>query len=697
MSRSALVLGLMLAIQDARAQKAVSVPPGIVTQAPLDARSDIAFHAQLSPREVHVGEQANYQVGVFIAEDVKARLRRNPEFVPPELRAMLGYELASRGTYPRTAGSRRYEVHVFQRAIFPLLAGRHVIAPARLNYSLQLSTSIFSREESHTLRSESLTVIVRDVPSVARPADFSGAVGRIELVRRIDLARLRVGEPFVLTLTARGEGNIALLPRPALSLPWAQIVDGPERVELDTTGTRVRGVKDFDYIITPIHHGQHLLSTITYSYFDPIARRFQVATIDGITLGVSPGALIAGGASAAERAASLSIRRRYSGPAGPPVTSRAGYWLALAAAPIPAAVALVRRPRRRAPAASLARLRALALARSTDAAALRRTFSGALAQRLGLAAVTLADRARLVRALRRRGVTRETAAAAASVLLALDAAVFDAHGQPLEPDIAARAAALFAAVDREATRGVSALGKAVATGGALSMLLLPAAWALAGASDHAEQREFARGVALYDAAAYPSAQRVFHALAIRQPRAADAWANAGASAWQARDTAMAAVAWQRALRLKPRDGETRERLRAIPAFRDGWRGDVPPVSLTAVAWLGAVAWLALWTAGPLGGPRAVAGRWLAGSLAALTLLIGLHLSEVSHGRRVAVIKNAERLRGAPALGAEPAQEVMPGEVVRVASARGPWSHVRLPDGRAGWLPAEGIVSLERHE
>ena len=56
----------------------------------------------------------------------------------------------------RVIDGRRYEVHVFQRALFPLTSGRYEIPAARLNYSLPLSASFFSREESHQLRSETV-------------------------------------------------------------------------------------------------------------------------------------------------------------------------------------------------------------------------------------------------------------------------------------------------------------------------------------------------------------------------------------------------------------------------------------------------------------------------------------------------------------------------------------------------------------
>ncbi len=124
------------------------------------------------PDTVWVGQQATYQVGVFLSDEIRGRLRRNPVFVPPELRSMLAYDLASLNSVPRYAGSRRYEVHVFQRALFPLTAGRHEIPPARLEYALPLSNSFFAREESHSARTQSLVVIAREPPMAGRPPGY---------------------------------------------------------------------------------------------------------------------------------------------------------------------------------------------------------------------------------------------------------------------------------------------------------------------------------------------------------------------------------------------------------------------------------------------------------------------------------------------------------------------------------------------
>src|SRR5215217_6712741 len=53
--------------------------PAIVARAPLDTTQGVAFHALAVPDTVWVGQQATYQVGVFLEDAIRLRLRRNPE------------------------------------------------------------------------------------------------------------------------------------------------------------------------------------------------------------------------------------------------------------------------------------------------------------------------------------------------------------------------------------------------------------------------------------------------------------------------------------------------------------------------------------------------------------------------------------------------------------------------------------------
>ena len=61
--------------------------PAVVQRARPDENT-ISFHAAAVPDTLSVGQQAIYQVAVFVPEEVRQRLRRNPEFIPPELRAI---------------------------------------------------------------------------------------------------------------------------------------------------------------------------------------------------------------------------------------------------------------------------------------------------------------------------------------------------------------------------------------------------------------------------------------------------------------------------------------------------------------------------------------------------------------------------------------------------------------------------------
>src|SRR5690606_10529544 len=110
-----------------------------------------------------------------------------------------------------------YEAHVFERAIFPLTAGTITIPAARLSYSLPISRSFFSREESFALRTEPVRLVALAPPDEGRPAGFTGAVGsNLVLQLTADAAGARVGDPLLVTGRIFGSGNVGLLPRPRL-------------------------------------------------------------------------------------------------------------------------------------------------------------------------------------------------------------------------------------------------------------------------------------------------------------------------------------------------------------------------------------------------------------------------------------------------------------------------------------------------
>ena len=265
--------------------------PDIVRRARI-AGDTVNFDALVLPDTVYVGQQTTYQVAAFFDEGVRARLRRNPEFFPPDIRAVLAYELPQQPLPPRReANGRCYEVPVYQRALFPLEPGALTLPSARLVYSMSRAYSFFSGEESRELRTPPRRITVLEPPADGRPDDFTGVVGDIALTTRIDTVALRVGDPIAVAVAVSGTGNVKLFPRPALPLAWGTAVPADERVVLDSSSRVVRGTKEFEWIVTPRREGMLELPAIRYPYFDPVARQYAVALSTPATLLVAPRAL----------------------------------------------------------------------------------------------------------------------------------------------------------------------------------------------------------------------------------------------------------------------------------------------------------------------------------------------------------------------------------------------------------------------
>lgn len=681
--------------------------PAVFTRAGIDTSSsfDLRLPKIAAAETVYVGEQATYEVAVFLNQPARERLRRNPTFYPPEMQAMLAYDLpAPPPAARRRAGSQCFDALVYRRALFPLVPGRIVIPPAQLIYNTGLSsTSLFSREESHELQTDSVTIVALDPPAEGRPQDFTGAVGALRVDARIDSARSRVGDGLLLTVRVEGTGNVKLFPRPTVRVPWAGLVPADERVRVDSGSTRIGGVKEFDWVLTPRIAGEFDLPPTRYSYFDPARQRYDVALAPATRVRIEPGALASADTGQVVGAGALSIRTRFSGRAWPPVHTRPEFWALIALAPLPAGIARYRRRmQHRGPAgiagAAATRAdpaRALDHARSDDPVTLRRLFVRALSQRLGCSAEAFTHPGALQHALRRSGVSEGVATRAELLLRDLDAAAYAPRRQ-LAPDAAERAAATVRSVSAEALARrelpfwvpLMVAAAALATAGAGAALAVDAATA-----------HFARGVSSYLRQEYDAARDAFAAAVEAAPAAPDAWVNYGTASWAVHDTAAAVLGWRQTLAIEPSADDARARLELVRWQGMDSPGWVPRIPRNAASGAFLALWLAAWTfawRAARARTRGVADRF-ALPLAACALLVAIAAVEVDTrvtGERLAVVRRAAPLVSHPALGMDRGPTVGLGEIVRVVGRRGVWTRVEAAGDRQGWLASGLLAHLE---
>jgi hypothetical protein len=676
--------------------------PIVVARARVDTSLDVKTSALTLPETVFVGQQANYEVAVFLNETVRERLRRNPTFFPPDMQSMLAYDLPVRADPPRRqVGSHCFDALVYQRALFPLMPGRFAIPPAQLVYSLPLSASFFAREETHELQTDSTVIIAVEPPANGRPSDYGGAVGNLHVAAKLDTVGSRVGDPMTLTVRVSGTGNVKLFPRPAVGLEWASVVKGDERVQVDTLTRKIAGAKEFDWVLTPKVAGELDLPPIKYTYFNPETRRYETTSTNPTHLRVAPGTLAS--ADTVKTEALLSLRTRYRGAPTPPLHEHPVFWLALALVPLPAVSLRARDRRARRPAkresgvASFVHLAKDGSA-SRDACAVRRVFTLALAERLGLSPESFTRSGALARALRRRGVSTEVALEAERFLRQLDEAAFSASGT-LAADSAARAKQLYQTVDSEALPSSSIGSGTIAS---LCLLLVGVGFATAHARETVAARQsFDAGVAAYTRHDFVAARDAFNATVQAEPTAPDGWANLGTASWALADTAHSVAAWQRALRVEPLASDVRERVELAHSLPITAAGYVPPLPESWVFDLAALLWLGAWgvAAYRAGTGRAEGDRELAvvACVAVAIAIGGFAMSDRLGGRHLAVVRTTIALRNEPDLGGETDATAIVGEVVRVNGQQGGWSRLVLDDGRDGWIETDALLSLDARE
>lgn len=707
--------------------------PSILQRVRVDPNRVVDFHAGVFPETLFVGQQATYQVAVLLDEVAGTRLPRNPEYLPPELRGMLAYELGGQQRFSFDANGKRYTAHVFQKALFPLAEGVLTIPSPQLTYALRQSSSYFSREESHSLRAESASVFVRPLPLEGKPADFSGAVGVLKTSVQLDAATARVGDPLVITLRVQGSGNIKLLPRPPLEVEWATSVPGTERLQMDTSGAVVRGSKEFDWILTPTRAGDVTTPVIHYAYFNPNTRKYEIAEAAAVAFAVNAGAL-ANREEGEPGAAVLPLRSHAVGTVPRPLIDRLDVLVVLALLPLPAlALLLLGRQRTQPQAPAIETLRAIlqtaptvsakrsgrapgeraspASAKPVTARDVRRLLLVSLARRLDVTTDVLTDRKKTRQVLRRRGVTAETVDAVLTKLSALDTAAFAAANvesrfetQVLSADVIA----LYDRVDGEALEPKSQRRtKMVRSAGVFGALFVAAIVADTSGGASVVHAQTATGwqaaTASYANNQFLDASTAFQQLAREFPRDADVLSNWGTAAWASGDTVSAVVAWQRAARLDPLAADIREHLMRLPSgSRDGV-ADIPLVPVAALGYAGIALWSMGWILATVVLWRRRKGREAAPVMqmvSALLVLAGAASTATSlWGARqlrpdgLAVVLRPETMRETPQAEANALGGAATGDVVRIEQLAPMWARVEHADGRTGWLPVDRLTLL----
>lgn len=180
-------------------------------------------------------------------------------------------------------------------ALFPLKTGKLIIDPLELECVAQVrrqsrnrtgdpffddffNNSFFSNSYASVeklLKSNALTIQVRSLPDIGKPADFNGAVGNFTFHSEIDKTEIQTNEPISLKFTVSGEGNIQLIDDLKISFPPDFETYDPKITSTVNTGASgVSGRKIFEYLIIPRKAGSFSIKPVGFSFYDLSKKKY---------------------------------------------------------------------------------------------------------------------------------------------------------------------------------------------------------------------------------------------------------------------------------------------------------------------------------------------------------------------------------------------------------------------------------------
>lgn len=255
-------------------------------------RPDVFLRAEMRPLKPVVGQQVLYTVHLYTLTDVSMV---SPTAVP-DFHGFWVREIPQPTKLPtdmvEVEGKRYGRVVLLQRALFPLRPGRHQIQATEFDLLVRtidrrlFGPPVSSSEQLH-LKTPAMPLDVQPLPPA--PPGFTGAVGRISLAANLEPAELRLGEAATLTLTLSGEGNLQGLPEPPMPrVEGLKVLPPQQEGEDRISGTTIRGSRIWSYPVIPERAGAYRLEVPGLPYFDPTAKRYELARVGPVRLTALP-------------------------------------------------------------------------------------------------------------------------------------------------------------------------------------------------------------------------------------------------------------------------------------------------------------------------------------------------------------------------------------------------------------------------
>ena len=143
-------------------------------------------------------------------------------------------------------------------------------------------------EVKRSIKAPGITIQVDPLP--ARPANFSGGVGKFNITAQLNKEDVRANDPISLRVIVSGTGNLKLIKQPVVDFPKDFDKYDPkitDKTKLTQNG--VEGSMIYDFLAVPRNHGKYTIPPVEFVYYDIGANAYKTVKTQPFEIEVEKG------------------------------------------------------------------------------------------------------------------------------------------------------------------------------------------------------------------------------------------------------------------------------------------------------------------------------------------------------------------------------------------------------------------------
>jgi hypothetical protein len=252
------------------------------------ANKDLFLDLSVNRREVYIGEHITATIKIYTRVDLSGI----NEIKYPPFTGFLKTDIetpALTSLKQENIKGTIYGTGVIQQfLLFPQVTGEITIDAVQISVLVRQKSGqtdpffgdFFSTYQTipRAVISPVVKINVKPLPGT-KPDDFSGVVGNLDLKATIDKDTVTVNDAVNFKITVSGNGNLKLASVPTMKLsPDIEVYDPQVKDNIKNSINGTSGLRTFEYLLIPRHHGDFSIPPVSYSFFNTSTGKYETLT-----------------------------------------------------------------------------------------------------------------------------------------------------------------------------------------------------------------------------------------------------------------------------------------------------------------------------------------------------------------------------------------------------------------------------------